>query len=532
MLETCPRCGAEWKDAIAMNGGPSEFFKECSNPRCNTFYNTYVPQAHQHAFHQDPHKFSGNFGGFGSGKTLTSREEIYKHVFITPNGNTLIGANVASQYEQTIKREIEADLPAAFVQRINTQKSYYDLRNNHRIMFRPYDDPDKLRSYNLTSFLIMEASEVKQQSFVQLKTRARNLAATISSGEFRTASNGARIPVIEHDWIKGIIESNPSAGWIRDDVLMNSSLIEKHGEVVDEYTVDPDRADPAISTHVTSTSANEFLPKDFIENNTKNKPLWWTNRYIYGSFLYAEGLVYPSATHHNVDDFEIPLEWKRIIAFDYGLSDDAVFIFGAVDQKEGILYIYKELRTKDKNVEELAKMFKQACEDIPVGGLICSPLIDPKSGYKRDFDKKTLADHFLDFGISFAPGFVNVDARVFRLNTYLESGKLKIFRSCKGLRHELENYKYSADESMASGFTGKPVDKNNHGINALEWITMELPSDPKNLLYGVYNKAGDDITKLKNDEEKKAYWALSDDEDEFKTNRLLPFDADVDYNYM
>ena len=61
---------------------------------------------------------------------------------------------------------------------------------------------------------------------------------------------------------------------------------------------------------------------------------------------------------------------------------------------------------------------------------------------------------------------------------------------------------------------------------------MELPSDPKNLLYGVYNKAGDDITKLKDDEEKKAYWALSDDEDEFKTNRLLPFDADVDYNYM
>lgn len=128
MLETCPRCGAEWKDAIAMNGGPSEFFKECSNPKCNTFYNTYVPQAHQHAFHQDPHKFSGNFGGFGSGKTLTSREEIYKHVFITPNGNTLIGANVASQYEQTIKREIEADLPAAFIQKINTQKSYYDLK--------------------------------------------------------------------------------------------------------------------------------------------------------------------------------------------------------------------------------------------------------------------------------------------------------------------------------------------------------------------------------------------------------------------
>ena len=179
MLERCPRCGSVWIPTIAINGGPSEFWKECSNPACNTYLNTYVPQAHQFAFHEDSHTFTGNFGGYGSGKTLTSREEIFKHLFLTPNGNTLIGANVASQYEQTIKREIESDLPLAFVKRENTQKAYIYFINGHRIMYRPYDDPEKLRSYNLTSFLIVEASEVKQQSFVQLKTRLRNLAATV-----------------------------------------------------------------------------------------------------------------------------------------------------------------------------------------------------------------------------------------------------------------------------------------------------------------------------------------------------------------
>lgn len=220
MLDRCPRCGAQWKEATAINGGPSEFWKECSNNSCNTFFNSYVPQAHQFAFHEDSHPFVGNFGGYGSGKTLTSREEIYKHMFITPKGNTLIGANVASQYEQTIKREIEADLPQVFVKRVNTQKAYMDLINDHRIMYRPYDDPEKLRSYNLTSFLIVEASEVKQQSFVQLKTRTRNLAATEplrdENGEivYKTAANGVKIPIIAHNWQKGIIESNPSAGWI------------------------------------------------------------------------------------------------------------------------------------------------------------------------------------------------------------------------------------------------------------------------------------------------------------------------------
>ena len=533
MLDRCPRCGSPWKPTIAMNGGPSEFWKECSNPSCNSYLNTYVPQSHQYAFHRDSHTFVGNFGGYGSGKTLTSREEIYKHIFLTPHGTTLIGANVGSQYEQTIKREIEADLPKAFVKRISTQKSYMDLINDHRVMYRPYDDPDKLRSYNLTSFLIVEASEVKRESFTQLKTRLRNTAATVplkdENGEivYKTLRNGVQVPVIDHIWTKGIIESNPSAGWVKNDVLAVSSEIHKHGDIVDEYDVDPDVADPAISTHVTSTSANEFLPDNFIAQNVKNKPLWWVNRYIYGSFLYAEGKVYPRSGACVIEPFEIPKHWKRIVAFDYGLADDAVFIAGAVDIEKGILYIYDENRTNDNNVETLAGIFHEFTKDIPVGGWICPPIIDPKSGPKRDYDKKSLSDHFLDYGISFIPGYINVDARIFRLNTYFESGKLKIFRNCKALIQELDNYKFRADESLNSGFTGKPVDKDNHGINALEWITMELPSDPKNLLYGVYGRDGVNLTPEEEEleaDKQAVNWALSDPEPEYKAMDETPYD--------
>ena len=530
-LDRCPRCGSEWKNTTSISGGVSEFWKECSNASCNTYLNTYVPQAHQYAFHKDPHTFVGNFGGFGSGKTLTSREEIYKHIFLTPQGNTLIGANVASQYEQTIKREIDEDFPAAFVRRINAQKAYYDLINGHRIMFRPYDDPNKLRSYNLTQFLIVEASEVKRESFTQLKTRLRNLAATVpekdneGQSRYRVAANGVKIPIIKSNWQKGIIESNPSAGWVRDDVLLVSSEINKHGEVLDEYTVDDSLADPAISTHVTSTSANEFLPENFIENNVKNKPLWWVNRYIYGSFLYAEGLVYPKASQCVIDDFKIPANWKHILAYDYGLVDPSVFVLGAVDEEKGELIIYDEVRVTDNNIEELAKVFFDFTKHIPIGGWITTPIIDPKSGAKRDYEKKALADHFLDYGIAFKPGYVNVDARVFRLNTYFETGRIKIMKKCSELIRELSNYKFQADETLATGFTGKPVDKDNHGINALEWITMELPADPANLTHGIYDKYGRDITRDVEREKQEAYWALSDESDTVLMD-YTPFDID------
>ena len=216
------------------------------------------------------------------------------------------------------------------------------------------------------------------------------------------------------------------------------------------------------------------------------------------------------------------------MAFDYGLSDDAVYILGAVDEKEGILYIYDECRTNDNNIEVLANMFFEFTKHIPVGGWITAPIIDPKSGPKRDYDKKSLSDHFLDYGIGFKPGFVNVDARIFRLNTYFETGRIKIMRKCKGLIWELDNYKFKADESLSTGFTGKPVDKDNHGINALEWITMELPADPKNLLNMVYGRDGNILSDDEAEKQKQRdYWALADpEEDKYKFMEETPYDVD------
>jgi hypothetical protein len=421
-------------------------------------------------------------------------------MFLTPLGNTLVGANVQSQYEQTMKRDIENDLPEAFFSEWSAQKQYYNFLNGHRLMFRPFDDPDKLRSYNLSMFIIMEASEVNSEAFTQLKTRLRNAAAGIpeytSAGKVKTrrTKTGVTIPIMKADWRKGIVESNPDSGWIRDDLLDKSDQIYKHGDIPDTYTILEVDRDPSISAHITATSANEFLPANFIEDNCKNNSAWWINRYINGSFLYAEGLVYPSALKAVEDDFDIPADWPRLCAYDYGLSDDSVFLFGAVDMRNGILHIYKEVRVNDKSVQDLARLFYQNSKDIPVGGWICPPIIDPKSAPKRDYEKKSLADHFLEYGISFIPGQVSVDARIMRLNTYFESGRVKIMKTCLGLIRELKGYKFKPKTLSNDRFDDKPEDKNNHAINPLEWIVMELPANPKNIITGIYDRRGRDLT--------------------------------------
>ena len=514
--ERCPRCNSTMHQATSFSGTPSEFWLECDH--CNTYVNTYIPQPHQFSVHKDAHLYVGNFGAYGTGKTLTSREEVYKHCFITPNANVLICANIAAQYEQTIKREIEQDIPAAFVKEYSVQKSYMTLINGARILYRPLDDPDKLRSLNLTMFVIIEASEVQGEAFQQLKTRTRNMNASVAKLDdkgkplYKNLTNGQQIPVYDQDWRKGIVESNPDSGWIRTDILLVSDEIHKHGHVLDEHILLDSTKDKAIASHVASTDVNAFLPPTFIEELCKNKPLWWINRYVFSSFSYAEGLVYPNAMASVVPDYEIPKDMKRIIAADYGLSDDFVYLFGALDQRRGKVVIYKEVRINNRDIRELAKLYYDNSKDIPVGGLYCTPLLDPKSGAKRDYNKKSLYDHFLDEGIAFQPGHINIDARVFRTNTYFEAGCIEIFESCAGLVGELRDYKFPA-KSLSGAVRGqdKPIDKNNHAINPLEWICMALPPDPKELYYGAYNKYG---RNLLTEEQQSPDWmpfALQDD---------------------
>lgn len=511
----CPRCGSYMEKAIAFNGGESEFWWECVS--CNTFVNSYTPQSHQAAVHKDGHRYIGNFGGYGTGKTLTSREEVIKHCLLTDNANVLIGANVASQYEQTIKRELEADIPKAFVRDYNTQKSYMDLINGARIMYRPFDDPDKLRSYNLTMFVIVEASEVKAESFTQLRTRLRNRNATVPKLDkhgnpvYVKDERGHDVPVLQADWRRGIIESNPGAGWIRENILHCASDIQKHGEVIDNYSIPDSQKDPSIGVHVASTDVNKYLPPTFIAELVKNRPMWWIKRFIYSSFSYAEGLVYPSAANCVVTPYEIPNHWLRMAAFDYGLSDDAVFLWLAIDQEREKVVVYKEVRAKDRDIEALAKLFKANSADIPVGGWLCPPLIDPKSGTKRDYNKRTLIDLMSEQGVFFKPGHVNRDARVLRLNTYIENGKLEIFNTCEGLVKEIKNLKFKEIVGADGMRSNKPDDKDDHGVCALEWATMELPATPANLIRGAFDKFGRDTTQLVADQRKHLPFALQDE---------------------
>ena len=495
--------------ATAWNGSQSEWWYECDRaPACNTYFNSFKPMPHQYKVLQDNHKFILNAGGFASAKTYCTRQLVYKQIFLNPKGTILIGANVSSQYEQTIKRELEGDIPKAFVKSYSAQKQTMEFYNGCRVLYRPFDDVDKLRSMNLSAWFMIEGSEVNPEAFTQLKSRLRNMNAAVTTG---TKSDGT--PIYEFFRGKGVVESNPEQGWLREEFLDVADDIQQHGTASAKYEPDPNKRDEAISVHISSSDSNKYLPPNYIRDLCRNKPDWWIERYIYGSFEFANGLCCPDWKDNIVPAFDPPAEWVRLISHDPGLVDPSAFVNAAVDDKNGIVYIYRDLQYKDLSVPELYERWqKEIAFDIKPGQLYTQPIMDGKMHGRRMFtDKKTLDGMWAELGVFFQPGHIPVKDRIWRMNAYFKSGRVKIMDNCENLKREFKDYKYKVPKP-GQPYKEEPYDRNNHSIDAFSWILMKLPADPHNLMCGAYNRFGEDLTTKPEDIRKaNALWMFSED---------------------
>ena len=79
---------------------------------------------------------------------------------------------------------------------------------------------------------------------------------------------------------------------------------------------------------------------------------------LYGNWDVFDGQFFREFNRniHVIEPFEIPLEWNRYIAMDYGLDMFAV-LFVAVDAK-GKAYVYNEIHKSDLIVSDARQTLK------------------------------------------------------------------------------------------------------------------------------------------------------------------------------
>lgn len=502
-LKNCPRCNTILRPAISISGVESTSYNEC--PACGTLINTFVPIGYQAEAAARHERYVMLAGGWGSGKSRIDIEKVMSHLTLIPNARVVVAARTYPAIEATFVKDFFSLMPKRLLRKKNEMKHEWVFTNGSELILRSFDDPVKLRGINATMFVLLEASNIPFEGFELAQNRIRNAAALIplcdaDGNVVQRYDEKARAmrPVYAHDARKILIETNPDAGWVKKKFLVDSSTVSYYGSAHREGYRMNAKTDPEKFTLVMATDANPYLPEKYIEEQTRGKSAAYIQQFFYGSFNFSDNLVYPNVGACIVMPHALPPEFdergKRalwyVVGLDYGVSDALAVIYGAYSSITKKIYFFDELYERGLDVKTAVQKHRAKMKQHKITNdkLLMLPLFDGRSYNKREATLQTIGALFNKEGLYFTPSFTYNDARNAKLNGIINEGQLEIFSTLEFYIEEVTNYKWKVNKDGSISDT--PVDKNNHAINAGEFIIMALPLDLNNINLTAYVPTG------------------------------------------
>jgi len=502
-LKNCPRCSTVLRPAVAINGSDSLSFNEC--PSCGTLINTFIPIKYQAEVASRSERYIMLAGGFGSGKSRIDIEKIISHLTLIANARVVVCAKTYPAIEATFVKDFFAIMPKRLLRKKNEMKHEWVFTNGAELMLRSFDDPVKLRGINATMFVLLEASNIPYEGFELAQNRIRNTAALIpaydSFGQpIYKFDNKARAmrPVYKTDARKILIETNPDAGWVKKKFLVDSGTVSYYGSAYREGYRMNTATDPNKFTLVMATDANPYLPENFIVEQTRGKTAAYVQQFFYGSFNFSEGLIYPNVGARIVMPHPLPAEFNDkgqrilwyLVGLDYGVSDALAIIYAAYSSLTKKIYFFDELYERGLDVKTVVKKHREKMKQHKITNdkLMMLPLFDGRSYNKREANLQTIGALFNAEGLYFTPSFTYNDARIAKFNGIINEEQIEIYSNLEFYIEEVTNYKRKMNRDGTYG--DSPVDKDNHAINAGEFIIMALPLNLNHVDMSVYLKPG------------------------------------------
>jgi phage terminase large subunit len=421
-------------------------------------------------------------GGIGSGKTLIGCIQVILWAAQNP-GDYLVARQFLPELKITTYKTFKEVCPPELIAEERIADGIIRLKTVVKgkvsnIIFRGLDEPDKLRSLNLSGFYIDEANQVSEAAFMLLQGRLRGPG--LRKGIMTMNSGG-------HDW---------SWRW-----FVKKDMITKE-EVKREF----------VNIYAPSTE-NIHLPEGYVETILASWSEERIKREIYADEDSFEGQVYTEFRQdlHVIRPFAIPKEWTRHIGIDHGYRNPAAWIWGAVDY-DGNLYIYREFYESEWLIEDICRKGKDGKPSVmqmmripqtepPRYEQIEWAKIDPSTKARRNEREGTkLSDFDLyaeNLPSDFPLGLANNDVTpgIDKVKTWLKpdaKGKprLYVFSTCTNLIEEIGKYKYP---ELTVAQQGKKAEKENpikvddHACDALRYLVMGLPDAP-NKAENIYEK--------------------------------------------
>ena len=220
---------------------------------------------------------------------------------------------------------------------------------------------------------------------------------------------------------------------------------------------------------------NPYLSEDGVyETMLKSLPATQRKQLLEGNWDIAEGAAFAEfdVGLHIVDPFQIPPHWQRVKGIDYGYASESCCLWGAVDQNDGTLIIYRELYQKGLTGEELGGIITNMELEDPVS---VSGVLDTAAWARTGTTGPTVGETLQKMGHKLRRADKNRIQGKIQIHEYLKeqpSGRprLQIFSTCKNLIRELQTIPLSKNNS-------EDVDTHasDHAYDALRYMVMSRP---------------------------------------------------------
>ena len=323
----------------------------------------------------------------------------------------------------------------------------YMFVNGSSIMLGGMDKATKVMSSEYDLIFVQEAIELTEDDWEKLTTRLRNY----------------KMP-----YQQIIADTNPDAAthWLkqRSDKGTTTMFQSVHED------------NPTLYDHENETWTERGL--DYIGKLDKLTGVNY-QRLRLGLWVSSEGIIYDNFQYnvHVIDDFEIPDDWRRYWAIDYGYTNPFVCQMWAEDH-DGRLYLYRETYMTQRIVEDHAKnimaMVKETGDKLPDMIISDHDAEDRETFTKHTRLKTRAAKKTVTRGIEAVKTRLRVQGdgkpRIYFMKNALYEQDRHLINAKKPFStvQEISGYIWSLKKTESG--QDQPLKENDHGMDAMRYI--------------------------------------------------------------
>ena len=388
-------------------------------------------------------------GSAGGGKSRMAGEKV--HAFMQKyDGATGLMLRKAREYASKsivpfMNRTIIGDTPGVRMKKMDT---LFEYPNDSTLYWGGMkDDPQRegLRSIGPDGALdivwVEEANQFTETDFNELLARMRGKAAP---------------------WLQIILTTNPDypTHWINERLIIG-------GEA---------------NVYFSGAKDNPYNPPSYINILERLTGVLY-KRLALGQWIQAEGAVYEEFDPiiHVIDAFEIPEDWRRFRAIDFGFTNPFVCQWWAMDP-DGRLYLYREIYHTQRLVEDHARDIVRLSD----GENIDFTVADHDAEDRATLDRHGVYTFAAIKDVS--PGIQAVKARLavagdekprmffMRGAVVEEDAQLRDNRRPTSTIDEFPGYLWH-EAKDGRPVKEQPVKENDHGADTARYMTMQLDTN-------------------------------------------------------